>query len=238
MQFAFTMSARRSLSVGALAGALAVALATSQPSAAHAHDETATCAAWDVEYSLAAKLRLEETTMGEGDGTYAIGPGKVVLRFEDRDGQPGGTVNMLSYAMREYFVVKAKTLFWTTTATTDTRTGVTPDTCSSAAEGTLVDHTVRWNSSVRGYHTDGTVTCDGSLCGKFGAPPQGPSPLHIGPGAVTFKPFELSPDMKTFTMSAALVSKTSSPKQTSYLTLAGRETKRTCAVVKPCSEGR
>lgn len=221
------------LSIAALA-TTTLALDTSTATA----DEPVACAAWDVEYNLAAKLRLTDTPMGEGDGLYTIGPGKVVLRFDDRNGQPGGAVNMISYAMREYFVIKSKTLFWTTTVTTDTNTTVTPDVCSSAAEGTLVGRTVRWTSPVRGYRTDGTLTCEGSLCGTFGAPPPGRSELHIGPGPVTFNSFELAQDLKTFRMATALVSKTSMPKQTGFLTLAGRETKRACAPAKPCSGGR
>ena len=109
---------------------------------------------------------------------------------------------------------------------------------SCAAEGTLVNQTVRWAGPVRGYRTDGTLTCNGSLCGSFGAPPAGRSELHIGPGPVTFNSFELARDMKTFTMATALVSKTSMPKQTGFVALGGRETKRSCAPAKPCAGGR
>ena len=223
------------IGVGVLATAMVVALA---PSDATADDPPAACGGWDVEYNLSARLELDDTPMGEGDGIYTIGPGRVVLRFEDRDGQPAGAVNMISYAMREHFVIKSKTLFWTTTVTTDTRTRVTPDVCSSAAEGTLTDHTIVWRSAVRGYRTDGTLECDGSLCGKFGAPPPGKTELHIGPGPVAFKPFEFSPDRTTFSMAKAQVSKTEMPKQTGFIAVSGRETKRTCVAAKPCAGRR
>lgn len=229
------MRPRRLIAVGSVALGLVLALATSD---ATADDPPAACAAWDVEYGLSARLQLDETPMGEGDGVYPIGPGRVVLRFEDRNGQPGGAVSMLAYAMREHFVVKSKTLFWTTTVTTDTATRATPDVCSSAAEGTLVDHTIQWKTQVRGYRTDGTLECDGSMCGKFGAPPPGKSELHIPPGPVAFKPFEFAPDKATFTMAKTQVSKTEMPKQTGFVALAGRETKRTCVTTKPSCTAR
>ncbi len=184
------------------------------------------CAAWDVEYVLAANLRLTDTPMGQGDGVYSIGPGRVVLRFEDRGGQPGGAVKMLLYSMQERFTIRASTLFWTTTVTTDTRTGA--EERAVAAEGTMKGRVLEWLGSVRGYHTDGTLTCDGSMCGKFGAPPPGKSELHIGPSPVRFSSFTFAPDGKTFTMASTFVAKTEMPKQTAFVSLAGREARRVC----------
>lgn len=209
---------------------LALALA---PSGARA--DPAPCEAFEIEYTLAANLRLEDTPMGEGDGVYKIGPGSVTLRFENREGQPGGSVKMLSYAMREYFEVVSKKLFFKTTVLTDTRTAATPDKCAIASEGVLTDRTLRWVKVVRGYRTDGTLTCTGSMCGKLGAPPPGTSELHIGPGPVVFSPFVFSADMQTFTMASTYVAKTTMPKQTAYVSLAGRETKRSCVQPKPCN---
>ena len=197
-------------------------------------DEAQPCS-WQIEYALAAKLALSDTPMGEGDGTYTIGPGTVVLRYEDRDGVPGGAVEMLSYAMRESFVVKAKTLFWSTTVVTSSNTAATPDQCGVAARGALdASRNLRWKTPIRGYHTDGSLTCSGSMCGKFGAPPPGEMQLHIGPSNVQFSPFVFGPDMKTFTMAWTHVSKTSMPKQSAAVSLGGRETKRACVPVPPC----
>lgn len=210
-----------------LCAGIGVALA---PGAAVA-DEPA-CAGWDVEYSLAANLELKDTPMGEGDGVYKIGPGQTVLRFEDRGGKPGGAVKMLSYSMREHFRIVSKTLFWTTTVTTDTRTTTTPEN-GGVSEGALAERTLRWSKPLHDYRTDGSLTCDGSLCGKFGAPPSGTSELHIGPNQVDFSPFVFAADMKTFTMARTFVTKTDMPKQTAYLALAGREMKRTCVPAKP-----
>jgi hypothetical protein len=208
-----------------------IALAPSPASPA----EQAPCDAWEIDYTLAANLKLEDTPMGEGDGVYKIGPGRVTLRFEDRGGQPAGNVKMLAYGMKEHFQIVSKTLFWTTSVTTDTNTGVGQDRCSIVAEGVLTDRSLRWNKPLRGYHTDGTLTCDGSLCGKFGAPPSGTSALHIPPHDVPFAPFAYGADMKTFTMPFTFVSRSDMPKQTGYLALAARETRRACVVAKPCN---
>jgi hypothetical protein len=189
---------------------------------------------WEVEYTLAANLKLTDTPMGEGNGVYGIGPGKVVLRYDEAPGRPGG-VQMLEYKMREYFTIHSKTLFWTTTVVTDTRTSAMPDACSIAADGTLDNRRVlRWRTPIRGYHTDGTLTCTGSLCGKFGAPPEGQSPFHVAPHAVGFKPFVFGPDMTTFTMETTHVSQTTMPKQSAEIALSAREVRRACVPVVAC----
>jgi hypothetical protein len=204
------------------------------PHESEAQPSSQSCTAWDVDYVLAAKLQLTDTPLGQGDGSYDIGPGSVKLRFDDRDGSPGGAVRMLSYNMKEFFVIKSKALFWTTTVTTDTQTRATPASCGYAAEGALADSKIKWSTKVNGYRTDGTLTCEGSLCGKFGAPPPGKSELHIGPNQVAFNPFVFTPDMKTLTMARTWVSKTDSPKQTAYIALSGRETRRTCVQAPVC----
>jgi hypothetical protein len=224
------MLARRPIWVSAVTLAVGLVVA---PGDAPAED-AAPCNAFEIEYTLAANLTLRDTPMGEGNGTYTIGPGQVVLRFENRGGAPGGAVQMLGYSMREYFVINSKTLFWTTSVTTDTNTASTPNKCAVTAEGVVSGRTLSWRTPLRGYHTDGTLNCQGSLCGKFGAPPPGQSELHIPPGPVLFGAFELSADTKTFTMSPTQVAKTEMPKQTSFLGLAGRETRRTCVQVPQC----
>jgi hypothetical protein len=192
---------------------------------------------WEVEYAVAANLKLTDTPMGEGDGVYPIGPGKVLLRWQNQNGQPGGEVKMLEYRMREYFTIKSRTLFWTTTVVTDTNTAATPNVCSIAADGAFdgAARTIKWRTPVRGYRTDGTLTCEGSLCGKFGAPPPGQSPLHIGPSDIWFKPFVFGSDLKTFTMATTHVSKTDMPKQSGEVALAGREVRRACVPVAQCT---
>jgi hypothetical protein len=172
--------------------------------------------------------------MGKGDGVYRIGPGATVLRFESKGGVPGTAVKMLTYRMHEHFVVHSKALFWRSAFTSITDTAVTPNACAVAAEGTLVDHRIRWSTPLLGYRTDGIVTCVGSLCGMGGAPAPGEQTLHLGPGPVWFNPFDFATDMQTFAMQSTQVSRTESPKLTATIALSGRETRRSCVQLQPC----
>jgi hypothetical protein len=188
------------------------------------------CHTEDVTYTLAATLQLSDTPLGRGDGNYAIGPGSMVLRIEGR------RVQMLSYTMRESFTVRTTTLFWTTTVVTSARSTATPGACPGVAEGVLDGRKIHWLTPVRGYRTDGTITCEGSFCGQFGAPPPGQSPLHIGPEPQRFADFHFSPDMKTFVMPKTPGQKTEMPKQTSHVAVSGREVRRVCVSPAPCHE--
>ncbi len=185
------------------------------------------CESWRVEYALAGSLQLTDTPMGQGDGVYPIGPGTVTLRFDDSGGHPSGAAKLLAYDMHQALTVTAKALFWKTTVVSDALTKGVVDTCSPN-EGTLEGTALTWTAPVRSFVTEGTLHCSGAFCGSFGAPPPGPSPLHVGPIPVQFKTFQFSPDMKTFTMASAFVAATESPKQTSHMALAGREIRRVC----------
>jgi len=215
-----------------LVAALGLSLADSPAGA-----QPAPCTAWDVEYALSANLTLRDTPMGAGDGTFVIGPGFTVLRFESPsmgEGVPPAPVKMIAYGMTERFTIHSTALFWKTTVHTNTRTTVTPDACSIVARGAMRGRSLVWSTPVRGYRTDGTLTCEGSMCGKFGAPPPGTSELHHPPRPVQLSSFTFAPDGKTFSMPATFVTKTDSPKQTGYLGLSGREIRRTCVAPPPC----
>jgi hypothetical protein len=188
------------------------------------------CDAWDVEYVTAANLELRDTPMGEGDGVYRIGPGRAVIRYSTS----GEDAKLVSYQMTERFVIESRTLFWTTRVTTDSFTRTAPDRCGVVADGVKAGPMLRWTTPLAGYRTDGTLVCDGSLCGKFGAPPAGRSELHIPPHLVAFAPFKFSADGKTFSMPNTQVSKTETPKQTAFIALSGREARRTCVAVRRC----
>jgi len=229
---ALAPAARRATSaaLGVLAALACFALV---PSAAA--DEEPPCNAWDVEYLLNANVKITDTTMGAGNGVFAIGPGRAVVRFDDRGGAPGGDAKLLEYRMKDHFTVTASILLASASVTADTVTQTTPNACGVAAEGALAGRSLRWRTPWSGMRSDGTVTCDGALCGKFGGPPSGQSPIHVPPHPVTFKPFEYSEDRKTFTMDYSIVSKQDSPSQTSLVALAGREVKRTCVLARPCT---
>ena len=144
------------------------------------------CKVVDVEYALAATLQLVDTPLGKGDGNYTIGPGTVVLRFDRRVESSPPRAKMIEYRMQEHFTIQTTALFWSATVVTATSTHATPDSCEDVADGVLADRKLLWSSPVRGYATDGELTCEGSLCGKFGAPPRRalPLPRRAAPGAV------------------------------------------------------
>jgi hypothetical protein len=189
------------------------------------------CDAIDAEYAVAANLRVTGTLMGAGDGEYRVGPGKIVLRFEHDPDRPSGApsgVRMMAYEMSEKFQLVSKLVFFTTKVLTDIRSHATPDARHVVAEGALSGRTLRWTNVVGSFRSDGTLSCEGFFCGKFGATPAGTSPFHMGPSRMSFSPFEFSADMKTFSMQSTLTSKTRDPQQASYLSLAAREVHRVC----------
>lgn len=192
-----------------------------------------TCNAWDVEYATNGTLRISDTMMGAGNGVHAIGPGKLVLRYDDVGHQPGGAVKLVGYELRVRFTVDAHVLGLGTTVTTDSMSKTTPNACGVSANGTLgQDRVVRWWTPWSGVRADGYQICSGSMCGKLGAPPSGRSELHAPPHPVMFNPLVFSADMRTFQMPYVVTRRSS--KDTAGMTLAGRETRRTCVRVAPC----
>ena len=198
-------------------------------------DEEPACNAWDVEYGLNAQVKITDTTMGAGNGTWPIGPGTAVVRYENVNGQPGGAARLLTYRMKDHFTIKTSILLASCAVTADSVTQTTPNACGVSAEGALSGKSLRWKTPWSGLRSDGTLHCEGGLCGKFGAPPPGDSPVHIPPHPASFKSFEFSDDHKTLTLDWSVSSKQDSPSQTSSVQFAGRENKRTCVVAKPCS---
>jgi hypothetical protein len=186
----------------------------------------ASCAVTDVQYDVAANLLITDTTMGAGNGEHRIGPGKVVLRFDNRSGDHA--VRLLTYDLQEHFTVIAKSLLWA--AHVSTSVEMRAGGAGTVADGSLTGRVLHWNGQLKGVRSDGTLACEGSMCGKFGAPPAGSTELHAGPASFELKPFEFSPDMKTFAMPYTVVSKSDSPKQVTLVALSGREMNRACVV--------
>ena len=187
------------------------------------------CDAWEVDYTLSGTLAVRDTPMGAANADHPVGPGSATVRFENATGPGDGPAKLLAYQMKQFFTG----VYMSTKITTDIESTVAPGTCS-AAEGTFASGKITWGTKVRSYKIDGTLTCDGPLCGKFGGPPSGKSDYHAPAHDVDFAPFEFSADRKTFSMAASLVSHTDSPKQSTYIAVAGREIKRTCVRQKPC----
>ena len=197
-------------------------------------EEPAACDAWDIDYLLAANLMVKDTTMGAGDGVQPVGPGKLVLRVKNTNGLPAGPAQLLNYELRQSASFESKALFLKTTVHTDLLAVAKGDACAAVADGKLEGHSLRWTTPVKGMRADGTITCSGSFCGTFGAPPSGTSERHDPPHPIDFKSFEYSPDFKTFTMGYSVLSRSDSPKQTTSVSLAGRERHRSCVVPTPC----
>jgi hypothetical protein len=189
------------------------------------------CATSDVDYNVVGTLLLKDTQFGAANGVYPLGAGKVRLRFEN--GAPGTEpqAKLMSYELDNHFTVKASFALWSTKVVTDSRTTVA-STCDGAARGTVEHGDVVWKTAVDGYRSDGTLDCEGNVCGNFGAPPHGSSQIHEPPANVAFKPFHFSADGRTFSMEYARISHSDSPHQTGYLSLAGRETKRSCVTAQ------
>jgi hypothetical protein len=193
--------------------------------AAFAASEDAPCDVAEVQYDVSANLKITNTTLGAGDGVHRVGPGKMLLRFDNRSGH--ARVNLMAYDMRQTFTVVSNVLFWSTRVRTNLQMRASRGP-GSVADGTIDGHTLRWEGHANGVHSDGTLECDGSMCGKFGAPPSGTTEVHVGPTTMELEPFQFGADMKTFTMPFALISESDFPKERSLLAIAGRQVNRVC----------
>ncbi len=198
------------------------------PSLPSARADGPPCDGYEAEYSLAANFKLTDTFLGAGNGVFPTGPGKVVLRWSREADRV--SVEMLSYELHQPFTMNTSALLWSAKLFSNTTATATPDARGVVTTGLLRpdQRELRWEGPVNGYRVDGTVQCDGSLCGRFGAPPPGTSPVHLPPNAVPFNAFHLSADRTTFTMDYAVVARADSPKQTTLIALAGREVRRVC----------
>ncbi len=209
----------------AVLGSVALASPSGAPDNVQVPKGAAACDTADADYVLAANLQVKGTMMGAGDGVHKVGPGRLVLRWKSRGEQT--VVEILSYELRQRFVVTSKTVFGGVTVVSDVVTramrGARP-----IAQGTVQGNSVHWEGPPQGLRSDGSLTCEGTLCGKFGAPPPGSSETHMDLTAARLEPFALSADRKTFTMPYSLMSKSDSPKQSSFVAISGRELGRSC----------
>lgn len=187
------------------------------------------CAVSSADYTLTGTLELTDTPHGLGNGSYAIGPGKAVLRFEK-----GNAVKMLAYSMHESLRVERKTIAWKTLVTTTSDSRAAPDACGVVAEGHLAGRRVVWDTPLRAYRTDGTIQCGGAFCGDFGVPARGVTALHVGPAPQKLSDFVFSPDMRTFTMASTKGPTTTSPKQSSAVAVSGTLASRACVSPPTC----
>ncbi len=220
--------------LGWVAGSAGIGVADGQPLDRGSQAvplDGAKCDAWEIDYQLigGTRLRVSETTMGAGDGTYDVGPGEVKLRFGDEGGKPAaGAVELLKLEVVTKFTVESKVVGLKTTVRTDAVAKNTPGKCGVIARGTLTGNRVTWQGSAEGYRSDGKLFCEGVMCGKMGAPPAGESPVKMGPYPVHYQPFSFGADLKRFTMPFSEVARSARPKQVTHLELTAVETRRRC----------
>ena len=198
-----------------------------RPAAAQipASDATPGCTRWEIQYAIAGTLQITETTMGAGNGTFPVGPGTLVLRVDTQ----APRAMLLRFDLHEHFALHPNAVMWNATVVTDSTVHVAPDGTGAAASGRWSgDGVLQWDAPLRNYRSEAALTCDGSLCGKFGAPPQGRSQLHQTPSAIRLPPFRFDREGQTFQMDFTLVSSSEAPHQRTYLALAGRSMARTC----------
>ncbi len=197
-----------------------------------AEADPAACGSWVVDYALGgSQLKITDTPFGAGNGTFNIGPGRLRLRFRSVHGKPvlKGRVAVVSYSMRAYVPVTTSVLGVKTTITSDTATRVGTDRRGRVARGLFKGKRLFWTTPFRRYRTDGTLTCRGALCGRFGAPPRGKSEIHIPPRPKRMMPLHFkSGEPSHFTSSFYLMDRTKSPPSKNYMRLVGREVARSC----------
>jgi hypothetical protein len=219
---------------GSLGAVLVAALVTLSRAEARAEG----CAVWDATYTLSGVLRISDTQMGAGDGAHRVGPGALVLRFFVERPEPH--VELRAFDLREHFAIMPRAVFFSATVFTDAIAKATPDDDGVIARGVLATTpagpTLRWSSPVRAYRSDGVLSCEGSLCGKFGAPAPGRSATHTPPHAVRFESFRFGGSGLTFEMMGySVVSEEASPRQKTSLHLEGRASSWVCVEPGPAS---
>jgi hypothetical protein len=196
------------------------------------------CNSWIVDYETVSgtSLRLANTPYGAGDGTYAIGPGTVRMRYADHKGEPApGEAALLDLQLTTKFVVNTTAVGFKMRITTDGNVGFTPDECGVVARGTLEDDKVTWTERARGYRSTGTLHCAGVLCGKFGSPPGGRSQMSRPVHPVKLRPVQLHDGVTRLSLPFFEVERQAKPSQTVLMRVEARETGRRCVVTPPCA---
>lgn len=202
---------------------------TTDPTDTGTETTSGACQVWQITYDLSdSEFEVSNTPFGAGDQVNVvveddqaddeIGPGTMVLYFEDQGGNPGGMGWIASYDVEINFVVDSAT-----TVTTDLTVTGEPVGCA-LAEGMLQNGEVAWsNDEMADTHTMGTILCQGQLCGLGGLPNGMAVPVDdVGPQAVS--PFVFENDLSAFTMDQTVIQM--DDQSTTSWTYVGTETGR------------
>ncbi|MFV8753840.1 hypothetical protein ACNOYE_25120 [Nannocystaceae bacterium ST9] len=187
------------------------------------------CQVWEITYDLTdSEFEISDTPFGAGDQVNVvaepyddddhIGPGTMVLRFQDVGGEPGGQAFVSAYDMDINFVVSGAT-----TVTTDLSATAGPSDCGLAT-GPLANDSVAWApAEIADVHTMGTILCEGNLCMLGGLPNGMPVPVDDTAAQAT-NPFDFNADLTTFSMDQVVIAM--DDQSTTSWTYAGTETSR------------
>jgi hypothetical protein len=196
------------------------------------------CQAWEITYDLTDSVfEVYGTPMNAGNqvNTVAtpytddnhVGPGTLVLRFQDLGGTPGGLAAIVSYDMVINFTVKSLV----TSVLTDLTSKAGPEACG-VTTGTLSGTTVAWSpSALAGATTVGSITCTGSMCSLGGFQDGVPKAVNET-GDQPLSDFVFSSDLKSFTMAKTVIQQDTD--STTAWTYKGAETKRQLISVPTC----
>ena len=193
------------------------------------------CPFADDEYRVVESVWVKDTLFGAADGVYPLGSGTMRLRVEEGTGPR--TVKLMSYELVSRLTVEARIPIFSTTVVTESRATAGLDSHDGVADGTLQGGKLTWATAIAGYHSEGTIACSGLMCGTFGAPPRGRSPIPDPPASMQFDTFTFSPDGTTFTMPYMLVSRSTSPRQSTFMAMSGRRVRHACATPPQASIG-
>lgn len=231
-----TVRMARTKTLGSLFSIAAVGILALAPvaSSTAAAEEDNGCRVSDAEYLVDTSVLLKGTPMGAADGVHPLGRGRMRLRFQPN--VRGESVKLMSYVIDNRMTVETNVAFIKTTVVAESRTKTLEDACHGSALGSLSGSKLTWQGAVRGYGSEGVLRCDGVMCGKFGAPPKGASPLRDHPSELHFGQFVFSPDGSTFTMPYTEVQTTTPGNQHTFLALSGRRLTHAC-VAEPAACG-
>lgn len=161
-------------------------------------------ASWLVTYELGVPdnvnfpnsyFRLRDMPVNQPDLDQAVGPGRMTIRFEDVDGNPGGRAVIESYELDYVFATSFSGLGTNATITTDVDTvGVVQAGACGLGAGSLTGSTLNWDGPMRNVDSEGSVVndCSGFLCGTIdNSIPNGGVIDSVGPQGL--RPFLFNP---------------------------------------------
>jgi hypothetical protein len=193
---------------------------------------------WEITYDLTGSaFELADTLMGAGDQVNTVtepydsddhvGPGTMVLRFQDVNGAPAGLVSLFSYEMTMNFVVGS----FVSAVTTDLQNRAGPGECS-VTTGTLTGDTVAWNpAALVGHRSLGSILCEGSMCGLANFEDGEPQAVDLTADQPLGE-FVFTADLSEFTMAKTAI--VEDENSTTTWTYEGTETDRQRIAAPAC----